>query len=60
MGPISRPQELYDTPENDREDAVNGYLFLMPSLPTMKKEIMNWWKNYPMTAQDVSEVWIQK
>ena len=42
------------------DDAVNGYLFLMPSLPTMKREVMNWWKNYPMTAQDVSEVWIQK
>ncbi|MDI6764223.1 MAG: ABC transporter substrate-binding protein [Thermodesulfobacteriota bacterium] len=42
------------------EDAVNGFLFVMPSLPTMKKEVMNWWKDYPMTAQDVMEVWIQK
>lgn len=42
------------------EDAVNGFLFVMPSLPTMKKEVMNWWKDYPMTAQDVTEVWIQK
>lgn len=42
------------------EDAVNGFLFVMPSLPTMKKEVMNWWKDYPMTACDASEVWIQK
>jgi len=42
------------------EDAVNGFLFVLPSLPTMKKEVMNWWKDYPMTAQDVTEVWIQK
>lgn len=42
------------------EDAVNGFLFVLPSLPTMKKEVMNWWKDYPMTASDVSEVWIQK
>jgi peptide/nickel transport system substrate-binding protein len=42
------------------EDAVNGFLFVLPSLPTMKKEVMNWWKDYPMTASDVTEVWIQK
>jgi len=42
------------------EDAVNGFLFVLPSLPTMKKEVMNWWKDYPMTAVDVTEVWIQK
>jgi len=42
------------------EDAVNGFLFVLPSLPTMKKQIMNWWKDYPMTASDVTEVWIQK
>ena len=54
-------KELYATLQRIiTEDAVNGYLFLMPSLPTMKKEVMNWWKNYPMTAQDVTEVWIQK
>ena len=42
------------------EDAVNGFLFVLPSLPTMKKEVMNWWKDYPMTAVDVTEIWIQK
>jgi peptide/nickel transport system substrate-binding protein len=42
------------------EDAVNGFLFVLPSLPTMKKQVMNWWKDYPMTAVDVTEVWIQK
>ena len=42
------------------DDAVNGFLYVMPSLPTMKKEVMGWWKDYPMTAVDVTEVWIQK
>jgi peptide/nickel transport system substrate-binding protein len=42
------------------EDAVNGFLYVLPSLPTMKKEVVNWWKDYPMTAVDVTEVWIQK
>ena len=42
------------------EDTVNGFLFVLPSLPTMRKEVMNWWKNYPMTVADVTEVWIQK
>jgi peptide/nickel transport system substrate-binding protein len=42
------------------EDAVNGFLYVLPSLATMKKTVMNWWKDYPMTACDVTEVWIQK
>ena len=42
------------------EDAVNGFLYVLPSLPAMKKEVMNWWKDYPMTAVDLTEVWIQK
>ena len=42
------------------DDAVNGFLYVMPSLPTMKKEVMGWWKDYPMTAVDVTEVWVQK
>ena len=42
------------------EDAVNGFLFVMPSLPTMKKEVMNWWKDYPIPSVDVTEVWVQK
>jgi len=42
------------------EDAVNGFLYVLPSLPTMKQEVMNWWKDYPMTACDVTEVWISK
>lgn len=54
-------KELYATLQRIiTEDAVNGYLFLMPSLPTMKREVMNWWKNYPMTCQDVSEVWLAR
>ena len=42
------------------EDAANAFLYVLPSLPTMKKRVKNWWKNYPMTVADVSEVWIQK
>ncbi|MGQ9509795.1 MAG: ABC transporter substrate-binding protein [Thermodesulfobacteriota bacterium] len=54
-------KELYITLQKIiAEDAVNGFLFILPSLPTMKKEVMNWWKDYPMTCQDVSEVWIAK
>jgi len=54
-------KELYATLQRMiAEDAVNGFLFVIPSLPVMKKEVMNWWKDYPMTCQDVSEVWIQK
>jgi peptide/nickel transport system substrate-binding protein len=39
------------------EDAVNGFLFLSPSLSAMKVELMNWWKNYPTIALDCTEVW---
>lgn len=54
-------KELYITLQKIiAEDAVNGFLFILPSLPTMKREVMNWWKDYPMTCQDVSEVWIAK
>lgn len=54
-------KELYITCQKMiTEDAVNGFLFVLPSLPTMKKEVMNWWKDYPMTAVDVTEVWVQK
>ncbi|MFB3887517.1 MAG: ABC transporter substrate-binding protein [Thermodesulfobacteriota bacterium] len=54
-------KELYITCQKMiTEDAVNGFLYVLPSLPTMKKEVMNWWKDYPMTAVDVTEVWIQK
>ncbi len=54
-------KELYMTLQRMiTEDAVNGFLFVFPSLPTMKKEVMNWWKDYPMTCVDVTEVWKQK
>jgi peptide/nickel transport system substrate-binding protein len=54
-------KELYTTCQKIiTEDAVNGFLYVLPSLPTMKKEVMNWWKDYPMTAVDVTEVWIQR
>ena len=53
--------ELYITCQKIiADDAVNGFLYVIPSLPTMKKEVMDWWKDYPMTAVDVTEVWINK
>jgi len=39
-------------------DAVNGFLFVAPSLPAMRREVMGWWKDYPIPACDVTEVWI--
>jgi peptide/nickel transport system substrate-binding protein len=54
-------KELYVTLQKIiTDDAVNGFLYVLPSLPTMKKEVMNWWRDYPMTANDVTEVWIKK
>ncbi len=42
------------------DDFVNVYLFVYPALPAMKKEVMNWWKDYPTIAADASEVYIKK
>ncbi len=54
-------KELYATCQKMiTDDAVNGFLFVMPSLPAMKKGVMNWWKDYPIPSVDLTEVWIQK
>jgi len=42
------------------EDAVNGYLFVIPSLSVMKAELTNWWKDYPTIVLDCTEVWWNK
>ncbi|MCJ7494064.1 MAG: ABC transporter substrate-binding protein [Deltaproteobacteria bacterium] len=42
------------------DDFVNAYLFVYPALPAMKKEVMNWWKDYPTIAADATEVYLQK
>jgi peptide/nickel transport system substrate-binding protein len=42
------------------DDFVNVYLFVNPALPAMKKEVMNWWKDYPTIAVDATEVYMQK
>ncbi len=42
------------------DDFVNVYLFAYPALPAMKKEVMNWWKDYPTIAADATEVYLQK
>ena len=42
------------------DDAVNGYLFSVSGLPTMKKKVMGWWENYPTVALDCTRVWLEK
>ena len=42
------------------DDFVNVYLFVYPALPAMKKEVMNWWKDYPTIVVDATEVYLQK
>jgi len=42
------------------DDFVNVFLFINPALPAMKKEVMNWWKDYPTIAVDATEVYLQK
>ena len=42
------------------EDAVNGYLFVFPSMPAMKTNVMGWWRNYPAIALDCTQVWWKK
>ena len=42
------------------DDFVNVYLFINPALPAMKKEVQNWWKDYPTIAVDATEVYLQK
>lgn len=40
------------------EEVPSAFLFELPSLPAMKKNVMNWWRDYPIIAADVSEVWL--
>ena len=42
------------------EDAVNGFLFSLPSLPVMKSDVMGWWENYPTIALDCTAVWLKQ
>ncbi len=42
------------------DDFVNVYLFINPALPAMKKEVQNWWKDYPTIAVDATEVYFRK
>ncbi|MFB6291462.1 MAG: ABC transporter substrate-binding protein [Candidatus Bipolaricaulia bacterium] len=42
------------------EDVPSAFLFSAPSLPAMRIEVKNWWKNYPIPAVDVTEVWIDE
>jgi len=42
------------------EDAVNGFLFVFPSMPAMKTNVMGWWRNYPAIALDCTQVWLKR
>jgi len=42
------------------EDAVNGFLFVYPSMPIVKNNVMGWWRNYPAIALDCTKVWLKK
>jgi len=42
------------------EDAVNAFLYSMPSLPVMKVNVMGWWKNYPTISYNCTKVWWKK
>ncbi len=40
------------------EEVPVAFLFSAPSLPAMKDEVMNWWKDYPIPSVDLTEVWL--
>lgn len=42
------------------EEAVNGFLFSLPSITVLKTAVMGWWENYPTIALDATQVWIKK
>lgn len=56
----NRKKIYADLQKQIADDFVNVYLFINPALPAMKKEVMNWWKDYPTIAVDATEVWLQK
>lgn len=41
------------------KDVPVAFLFEAPSLPAMRKEVMGWWRNYPIPAIDLTKVWIK-
>jgi peptide/nickel transport system substrate-binding protein len=54
-------KKLYEQAQRTlADDFVNVYLFIYPALPAMKKEVMNWWKDYPTIVVDATEVYLQK
>ena len=60
MNDETRKKIYADLQKRIADDFVNVYLFVNPALPAMKKEVMNWWKDYPTIAVDATEVYIQK
>ena len=62
-GQMNEParEKIYEAAQRElADDFANVYLFVYPALPAMKKEVMNWWKDYPTIAVDTTEVYIQK
>lgn len=54
-------KKLYEQAQRMLADEfVNVFLFIYPALPAMKKEVMNWWKDYPTIVADASEVYLRK
>jgi len=39
-------------------DAVNGFLYEAAAISAMRKEIMNWWEDYPESMFPAVDVWI--
>ncbi len=39
------------------KDVPSAFLFSAPSLPAMKSDVRNWWKDYPLPVVDVTKVW---
>ncbi|MFP4589804.1 MAG: ABC transporter substrate-binding protein [Candidatus Bipolaricaulota bacterium] len=36
-----------------------AFLFELPSLPVTRSPVMGWWEDYPVIANDVTEVWLR-
>jgi len=58
---LAKRKQIYcDIQRIIAEDAVNGFLFNLPLLQAMKKDVQNMWKDAPIHAIDVTEVYRAK
>ena len=60
MNPAVRKKIYAEAQRLIADDFANVYLFVYPALPAMKREVMNWWKDYPTIACDATEVYLQR